>query len=216
LRPILQVAVIVTILCPDFFLNNVKRFALAAALASTFASAQSGATDFYGAYVGAKIGTNRSDTTGTISSARNGAATYGLEGGYGWDVGAASLGVNAFYDANQETTHAPLTAQYGNRMYGLGLKVGLPIESVMPYAKLGYGRTNGTGALSSLNADSAKSGVGLEYKIAPNWSVAGEWATASPTMRGLRLDEDNFTFGLNYYFAPPVSRSTPAVKNTAP
>ncbi len=177
-----------------------------AAIAATAALAMScaAAADFYGAYVGGKLGFNRS---GTSVTSRDGSTTYGLEGGYGWEVGGTALGVNAFYDANQQTTHTPL-AQYGSRMYGLGLKLGIPVESLMPYAKLGFGRTQGTGSLANFNANSAHSGVGIEYKLAPNWSIAGEWSAASPSMNGLRLDEDNFTFGMNYYFAPP--KNTPA------
>ncbi len=183
-------------------MNRLLRVAIA--MATVLATACAGAADFYGAYVGGKLGYNRS---GTSATSRDGSTTYGLEGGYGWEVGSATLGVNAFYDSNQQATHTPM-AQYGSRVYGLGLKVGIPVDSLMPYAKLGYGRTQGTGSLSNFNANSARSGVGIEYKVAPNWSIAGEWSSASPAMNGLRFDEDNFTFGMNYYFAPPKSAPT--------
>ncbi len=177
----------------------------AAAVAAGLAMSSAAAADFYGAYVGGKLGYNRS---GTSVTSHDGSTTYGLEGGYGWELGGTALGVNAFYDANQQATHTPF-AQYGSRMYGLGLKVGIPVESLMPYAKLGYGRTQGTGSLANFNANSARSGVGIEYKVAPNWSIAGEWAAASPSMNGLRFDEDNFTLGMNYYFAAPKAMPRP-------
>jgi len=170
-------------------------------LAITTASAD----DFTGPYVGGKVGANRSDTSGLLNSSRSTTNAYGLEGGYGWDLGKTTLGVNGFYDSNSQSNHSPL-GQLGSHVYGLGLKLGVPINSLMPYAKLGYGHATGTGALSGNNfgnANSVNGGVGLEYKFAPNWSVAGEWTAIAPSSNGTRLNSDNFSVGVNYYFEPP-------------
>lgn len=180
--------------------RNVINLAVMAALLAT---GSAWASDFEGGFVGAKAGTNRADTSGvTTTSSRNNATTYGLEGGYGWDLGKTLLGVNGYYNSNDQTTHTVL-GQYGSRVYGMGLKLGLPFNSLMPYAKLGYGHTTGTGALSTFGTNSFNGGLGLEYKFAPNWSVAGEWNTASPSNNGTKLNNDNFTVGVSYYFAPP-------------
>ena len=180
-------------------------------LAITTASAD----DFAGVYVGGKVGANRSDTSGLLNSSRSSSNAYGLEGGYGWDLGKTTLGVNGFYDSNSQSNHSPL-GQLGSHVYGLGLKLGLPINSLMPYAKLGYGHATGTGILSGNNFGSANSvngGIGLEYKFAPNWSVAGEWTAIAPSSNGTRLNNDNFSIGVNYYFEPPKAapQSTPVV-----
>ena len=163
------------------------------------------AEDFTGAYVGGKVGSNRSDTSGLLTSSRSSSTTYGLEGGYSWGLGKTTLGVNGFYDSNEQSNHSPL-GQLGSHVYGLGLKLGLPIDSLMPYAKLGYGHATGTGALNGAgfgSANSVNGGFGLEYKFAPNWSIAGEWTAISPSSNGTKLNNDNFSVGVNYYFAPP-------------
>ncbi|MBI1173726.1 MAG: OmpA family protein [Sideroxydans sp.] len=171
------------------------------------------AGDFDGGYIGGKIGSSRSDTSGLQASSRSSATTYGLEGGYGWDMGQTTLGVNGFYDSNRQSNHAPL-GQLGSRVYGLGLKLGLPINSLMPYAKLGYGHATGIGAISNFGASSVNGGLGLEYKFAPNWSVAGEWTAISPSNNGTKLNNDNFSIGVNYYFAAPKAApaSAPAAQ----
>jgi len=178
----------------------------AALLATTTASAE----DFTGAYVGGKIGSNRSDTSGVLTSSRSSSTAYGLEGGYSWGLGKTTLGVNGFYDSNEQSNHSPL-GQLGSHVYGLGLKLGLPIDSLMPYAKLGYGHATGTGAISNFGAGNVNGGFGLEYKFSPSWSIAGEWTAIAPSSNGTRLNNDNFSIGVNYYFAPPPAVApTPA------
>lgn len=181
--------------------------ALAAALAT---AGNAGADGFAGGYVGGDLGVNRSSTSGTVTTAPANAPAYGLEGGYGWNVGDSMLfGVEGYFDANQQATHAPTGLQYGSSVYGLGLKIGVPIDSLLPYARLGYDRTQGTGALSSFSMGGANSGLGLMYKFAPSWSMEGEWSTAAPSTGGLKLKTNNFNFGLNYHFDLAASASAP-------
>lgn len=176
--------------------------ALMAALATAFPAV---ADDFAGAYVGGDFGINRSSTSGTFATSPANAPAYGLQGGYGWNVGDSMLfGVEGYVDANQQATHAP-AGQYGSNVYGLGLKIGVPIDSLMPYARLGYDRTLGTGLLSGFNAGSASGGLGLMYKLAPSWSVEGELSasTASTGTGGTKLKASTLNFGFNYHFDTP-------------
>ena len=186
--------------------KNIPNIVLTAAL---LVVTSAGAGDFSGSYVGAKIGSNRADTSDALATSRSSASTYGLEGGHGWDVGKAMLGVDGFYDTNREADHDP-ASRYGSSVYGLGLKLGLPINSLMPYAKLGYAHTRGTGAISNFGDNHMNGGLGLEYKFARSWSVAGEWTTISPRSNGIKLNNDNFTVGVNYYFSPPKAAPAPA------
>ncbi len=181
-------------------MNMIPATALLAALA---AAGNAAADDFAGAYVGGDVGVNRSATSGASTSATASSPSYGLEGGYGWNVGSnVLLGVEGHVDANKDANHAPL-GQYGSHAYGLGLKVGVPIDSLMPYARLGYDRTQGTGALSSFSASSPNSGLGLIYKFSPSWSVEGEWSSSLPSSNGLKLKTNSFSFGLNFHFDSP-------------
>lgn len=178
-------------------MNKIITFAALASLLATAGNAV--ADDFSGAYVGGDVGVNRSSTSGSNATSSSDSASYGLQGGYGWNLGSTMLGVEGYVDSNQSTTHDPV-AQYGSRAYGLGLKIGVPIDSLMPYAKLGYDRTTGTGDLSSFSANNARTGLGLMYKFSPSWSVEGEVSTSAPSMSGLKLKADSLSFGLNYHF----------------
>ncbi len=176
-------------------------------LALLLAAGPALAGDFSGAYVGGDVGANRSSTSGAVTTSAATSPSYGVEGGYGWNLGSTFLGVEGFVDSSQQTTHSPGT-DYGSSAYGLGLKIGVPIDALMPYATLGYDRTRGTGSLSGLNGGSKHGGLGLMYKIAPSWSVEGEWSMATPAMNDVKLRTNNFSFGLNYHFDMPGQHSS--------
>lgn len=170
-------------------------------------AAQAG--EFDGGYVGGKIGVNRTDMTGV--SKQSPIAT-GLEGGYNWNMNSMLLGVDGFMDFNGKKTHtgvapAPATVNYGSHVYGLDLKLGLPNGSWMPYAKLGYAHTGGRGDAyaSAVGSSGAHYGLGVEYKFAPQWGVAGEWTNNSGKSGATKLNNNNFTLGVSYYFNTPAA-----------
>lgn len=175
-------------------------------MAALAAAGNAAADGFAGGYVGGDVGLNHSSTSGTLVTSPANSPSYELEGGYGWNVGSSVLlGVEGRVDSNKDATHAP--AQYGSNAYGLGLKIGVPIDSLMPYARLGYDHTQGTGALSSFSAGSPNGGLGLMYKFAPSWSLEGEWSSTASSSGGLKLKSNSFNFGLNYHFDSPASNS---------
>lgn len=183
--------------------KSTMTLALAAALLS-ISVAQ--ATEFSGGWIGAKAGSNRSDIAGaTVAGAAN-ANTYGFEGGYNWDMGAVLLGVDGFADFNQKATHTPAAVNYGSDVYGLDVKLGLPSGNWLPYAKLGYGSARLTGAAVTGTGSGAHLGLGVEYKFAPHWSVAGEYTSISDKFSNntQKLNNNNFTIGINYYFDSPA------------
>ncbi len=161
------------------------------------------ADEFDGGWVGAKLGNNRSTLT-TLD--RKNATTFGVEGGYDWNLSSAILGVYGYADYNDKATHNPGLVNYGSRAYGLGARLGLPAGKWLPYLKLGVGRTNGTGApvASAIGSTDAHMGLGIEYKFAPHWSVTGEFTKGSGKNALTKLDNDNLTIGLNYYFEAPA------------
>jgi len=181
--------------------------ALAAALLSISAVQ---ASEFSGGWIGAKVGSNSSDIAGSATAAlptvnAKRANTYGFEAGYNWDMNGFLLGVDGFADFNQKSTHtaAPAgTVNYGSDVYGLDVKLGLPSGSWLPYAKLGYGSVRATGAATG-SANGTHLGLGVEYKFAPHWSVAGEYTTISGKNGGQKLNNNNLTVGVNYYFDSP-------------
>lgn len=187
--------------------------AIALAVASLgMTAAQAG--EFDGGYVGGKIGVNRTDMT---SVSRQSPLATGLEGGYNWNMGGMQLGVDGFLDFNEKKTHtgaapAPATVYYGSHVYGLDLKLGVPSGSWMPYLKLGYAHTGGRGDpyASAVGDNGAHLGLGVEYKFAPQWSVAGEWTNNTGKSGVTKLNNDNFTIGVNYYFEKPYVVPPPA------
>lgn len=179
--------------------------ALAAALLSISAVQ---ASEFSGGWIGAKAGSNRSDVAGVPAAGAKSANTYGFEAGYNWDMGGVLLGVDGFADFNQKATHAtviaPGSVKYGSDVYGMDVKLGLPSGNWLPYAKVGYGSSRFTGGVATGSGSGAHLGLGVEYKFASHWSVAGEYTNISgKNNAGQKLNNDNFTVGVNYYFDTP-------------
>jgi OOP family OmpA-OmpF porin len=191
--------------------------ALAAALLSVSVAQ---ASEFSGGWIGAKAGSNRSDIAGaTVATAKN-ANTYGFEAGYNWDMGGFLLGVDGFADFNQKSIHTSVpgpTLNYGSDVYGLDAKLGLPSGNWLPYAKLGYGSARLTGGVATGSGSAAHLGLGVEYKFAPHWSVAGEYTTISDKYNNnvQKLNNNNFTIGVNYYFDSPYVAPVAAAVVTA-
>lgn len=161
--------------------KNIISITLATALLSIFAAQ---ASDFKGGYLGGKIGynTNTPDTASTSNK------TYpGVEVGYGWDMDRIMVGVAAFWDDH--------TKSVTESDYGADVKLGYPMDKLMPYIKLGLaGSDPGT---------RVHGGLGIEYKFAPQWSVAGEFTADSKSVNSVKNENSNISFGINYYFDKP-------------
>lgn len=167
------------------------------------------ASEFGGMYIGGKMGVNRSDISGVANATGKSTQTFGFEEGYNWDMESFLVGGSFFADFNQKTTHTAVPdLYYGSSTIGLDLKLGLPNSSWMPYAKLGWARVSGLGVFPASQfkyTNNLHLGLGVEYKFAPNWSVAGELTTAASKVNGSKLDNRNITIGLNYYFDTPAA-----------
>jgi OOP family OmpA-OmpF porin len=201
-----------------------KKSTMTMALAAMLLSVSVGqASEFAGGWVGAQAGVNRSDATvaGVAQGSAN-ASTYGFEGGYNWDVANILLGVDGFFDYNQKINHtgAAGTINFGSDVVGVDVKAGLPKGQWLPYAKLGFGSNKWTGGALTGNASGAHLGLGVEYKIAPHFSVAGEFTSMDGKATGFKSTNNNVTVGINYYFdAPrvaPIVAAIAAVKPAAP
>lgn len=179
--------------------NATLNIALAAALMGA-AAAQ--ASEFDGSWIGAKLGSNSSSMTG-VDTQR--ATSYGLKGGHNWNMSGYLLGVDGFADSNGKKTHNPGAVNYGSSAYGLDAKLGLPAGKWLPYAKLGYARTNGNGAASAIGGSDIHLGLGVEYKFAPSWSLLGEYTGGSAKTGATKLNNNNLSIGLNYYFGAPAA-----------
>jgi len=181
---------------------------LSVSLLAALATATATAGEFDGGWLGAKVGSNRSSVTGFDTK---NATTYGLEAGYNWNMGGYLLGVDGFVDSSNKASHNPAPYTYGSSAYGLDMKLGIDGGSWLPYAKVGYARIDGTGDAGAIGGGDVHLGLGVEYKFAPNWSLAGEYANSSAKTGGLKLNNNNLTLGLNYYFGKPAAPAAPAV-----
>lgn len=139
------------------------------------------ATDFDGGYLGINAGSNKSSATALADKDTD---YLGLAAGYNWDMQTFLLGVDAFVD-NHSSGHSGQDA-------GVDVKLGLPLEAWLPYAKLGLAGTNpGT---------RFHGGLGVEYKFAARWSAYGEWMTDKKSSGATEYKNTNLLLGLNYYF----------------
>ena len=148
----------------------------------TMSTAQ--ASEFRGGYLGGKIGYNTNSPTTTNTANKS---YLGAEAGYGWDKGDVLLGVDGFADGHNKSITG--------RDYGVDVKLGVPMNNFMPYVKLGVAGSNPGARVHG--------GLGMEYKLAPHWSVVGEWTADSKNVNSQVRKNSNISVGINYYFNAP-------------
>lgn len=194
-----------------------KKTTIALALAAAFAyMAVAQASEFDGAWLGAKVGVNNTHANAVDTQNAN---TYGIEGGYNWNVGPYTLGALLFADNNASTGHNNNTFSYGSKSYGVDAKLGMPMGNWLPFGKLGYVKTTANGRLANFSNSyhSFNAGFGVEYKFASQLSAAVEYmATNAKNNPGNKLVNQNLTLGLNYYFDAPVVAAAPVAAVVAP
>src|SRR5208337_4472444 len=91
------------------------------------------ASEFDGFYVGGRVGDNQSDVTGSTTVNSKNTSTWGIDEGYNWDIQQFLLGINFSVDVNSKSDRTPAPKNYGSSAIGLGLKLGLPMGSWLPY-----------------------------------------------------------------------------------
>lgn len=173
-------------------------------------------SEFWGKYFGVKFGIVNSSASGAIDAPSASTLAYGVQGGYlqagyNWDLYAIVVGLGAYYDVNNYSIHSN-NVGYSSRAYGLDTKLGLPVDDWLPYIKLGYGRSMGTSNsnLGSVSQYGRNAAVGVEYNVAPRWSVIAELKRDSFSNRDKSITINNrlFTFGFNYYIDKPLPSET--------
>jgi outer membrane immunogenic protein len=142
------------------------------------------ASDFAGAFVGAKAGVNWSDSTGRTYQATHATGFPGLTVGYNYDLAPVLIGIEGFADFHGGSTT--------KKDAGIDAKLGMPIKNIMPYARLGF---TGTWPDTRLHY-----GVGVEYKLAKQWSVAGEWTADRASYDNGHRQNNSLTVGVHYFF----------------
>ena len=170
-------------------------------------------SEFWGGYFGAKFGVINSSVSGTISAPNARTLSYGMQGGYiqagyNWDLfRTIVVGVGAYADWNNYAVHSNDVA-YSSSAYGLDLRLGYPVEYWFPYAKLGYGYNTGNknDGLRIVSQNSRNIAAGVEYNIAPRWSLIAEYKinSFSNKDRSITIHNKLFSFGFNYYFDKPL------------
>lgn len=164
-----------------------------------------------GGYLGGKVGLNISSAKGAMYVPRATTLAYilqggYLQGGYIFDSRTLVLGVGGYFDWNPSETHVSKVT-YGSRSFGIDAKVGLPLGAWLPYAKLGYGYSTGTRDLNTVAGNSVNATFGVEYKLADQWSMVGEYKLDKfgGKVSGTNITNKTMTLGFNYYFeAPPA------------
>jgi tetrahydromethanopterin S-methyltransferase subunit F len=184
-------------------------------------------SEFWGRYFGAKFGINNSSVSGTINTPSASTLAYGVQGGYlqaGYnrEVSKFIVGVGAYADWNNYTIHSNDVA-YSSSAYGVDVKLGLPFDELLPYVKLGYGYSTGNknDVLRTVSQNSRNGAVGVEYNVAPRWSLIAEFKMDKFSNRDKSITVYNrlFTFGFNYYFDKPseiIKEAAPEIEYTIP
>lgn len=172
-------------------------------------------SEFWGKYFGAKFGINNSSVNGTIEVPGASTLAYGaqggyLQGGYNWELYAIIAGLGVYYDVNNFAIHSN-DVGYSSRSYGLDFKLGLPVDDWLPYVKLGYGRGMATSNsdLNSVSQYGRNIAVGVEYNVAPRWSLIAELKASKFSNHDDTITVHNklFAFGFNYYLDKPLKQA---------
>ncbi|MHB1942765.1 MAG: porin family protein [Acidiferrobacteraceae bacterium] len=163
--------------------------------AQSWNGSSAGGSRWSGPYIGARVGVNDA-----AFSDVSGSSTYtgGLEAGYLTNLNGPVVGLDGFVDLNPNNTHAP-DVNFGSRVYGVDLILGLDNGPFMPYAKVGYAQIHGTGALTGTGSG-FHGGLGVEYMVYHNVGVDGQWTYDRANLDGGTLKNNNFTVGANLHF----------------
>lgn len=154
-----------------------------------------GESRWSGPYIGANVGVNDATFSGVSG---NSTYTSGLDAGYLANLNGPVVGIDGFVDFNPDKTHAP-DVNFGSRVYGIDLTLGLDNGPLMPYAKVGYAQVHGTGALTGTGSG-FHGGLGVEYMVYDNIGVDGQWTYDRANLDGGTLKNNNFTVGANLHF----------------
>jgi opacity protein-like surface antigen len=183
-----------------------KSLIATAAFAAILQMPAAHAGDFDGAFIGLKAGDNLSRTEGNAATDQKNAGTGGVEAGYLWTVDPRVLvGFSTFYDYNgrvDRTLSSGASTKYGSNDFGADAIVGTPLDKFLIYGKLGLARVQGKDDASGLSHDGFLAGVGVDYALAPTWTVGAEWTDARASEHGTKLANDNFVVTVKYHFDP--------------
>lgn len=123
---------------------------------------------------------------------------------------AAKLGYNADV-ANFLVGIEGLADLHGGSFTGsdlnLDVRLGLPMERWMPYAKLGVAGTN--------PGNRRHMGLGLEYSLNDDWSLNAEYATDKYSYSNADLKNSNISLGLNGFFGGSEGKAGAAAQRAA-
>lgn len=149
--------------------------AMTAALAlSAPAFAQDGST-FVGPRAEAIVGYDAVKTNGNGAGTPDG-LLYGVGLGYDFNLGSLVAGVEAeIADSTTKRTLGNVTVETDRDIY-VGGRIGAPIgDMALLYAKAGYTNARIETAGFGDNGDGVRVGAGIEYKLASNLYVKGEY-----------------------------------------
>jgi outer membrane immunogenic protein len=168
-----------------------------------------------GFYVGAHIGgVSSSETVDFGGSTDPSGFTGGIQGGYNWQFAPTWLvGIEeeiSFTNANGSALGFTSNHNWYNT-FDARLGYILPWSGWMAYGKTGAAWMNAdySNGLASVNTtrDGWNVGVGVEYLIAPAWTVKAEYNFldfGKDNIAGVNIDTqvNQFKVGVNYHFVP--------------
>lgn len=141
--------------------------------------------DWNGASAGLSLG---------YGSIDDGAMIYGLRGGWDYDFGGFVVGATGSYD----WTDMDFGGDTLNSIGRLGVRGGADIGDTLLYATGGAAWANASVGGTTATDMGWYGGIGVEHKLAGNWTVGGEILTNRfSDFNGSGTDFDATTFGVN-------------------
>lgn len=124
-------------------------------------------TDWTGGYVGGQLGYARGSYAGTSDNN----VSYGVHGGYDWDMGKWVVGVGLDYDKTDIDLGAGNNLDSIARLKG---RVGADLGRTLVYATAGGAHAKADIAGVNHSDNGWFGGIGAEYAINDKWTVGGE------------------------------------------
>ncbi|MDQ2065568.1 outer membrane beta-barrel protein [Xinfangfangia sp. CPCC 101601] len=126
--------------------------------------------DWSGAYVGGQLG--YADAGSNTTGLEGNGGTYGVHGGYRWDMGNAVVGVEADWDKTDIDLDAAGSSL--DSIARLKLIGGYDMGQTLVYATAGAAKAKGNLAGTDFSENGWSLGAGLTYAVNDQWTVGGE------------------------------------------
>lgn len=164
---------------------------------------QAPVANWQGGYLGGSLNYGKAGITGFANDPEG--TGLALRGGYDWQNGSTVYGLGAEYDFGEQKSHNAGVKTGVKDAGTVFARLGYDAGEWMPYALAGYTWAQANTAGVKSNLDGYTLGLGVERKLAPNWSGFAElthtdFGQVKNAAAGVDADLQKIKLGANFRF----------------